>query len=273
MKMIVSILLALVIAAAVVGYLTRPAPAPAPGTEPEAASESAASGSQETEAPASPVVASTRRPTQTSLPEAPGAAVAPASNSAFPAAFEATRVSQAVDILVSSQVPYAQKQAAMNQLKAAGKLDVAIGDLEQRMANDPRTAEYPAALGQAYLQKCTTIQDVREMGILGMQADKVFDTALAIDPANWEARFTKALAMSYWPASLNKGEEIVQHFQTLIQQQEAQAPQPQFAETYSWLGEQYRRSGQNEQARAVWERGLSLFPSHEGLKSKLSAPL
>jgi len=188
-------------------------------------------------------------------------------------ALEASFLSRTVDILVSPQATYQQKAEAWKQLREAGKLDHAIAELEQRTANDPRSAEDPAALGQAYLQKCGTIQDVREQGILAMQADKLFDTALSLDPSNWEARFTKAVAMSYWPPMLNKGDEVIQNFQTLIAQQEAQTPQPQFAETYAWLGDQYQKAGRADDARAVWQRGAALFPADQKLQTKLaSAP-
>jgi len=69
---------------------------------------------------------------------------------------------------------------------------------------------------------------------------------------------------------LNKSQEVIQNFQTLIEQQEAQAPQPQFADTYAWLGEQYQKAGRADDARAVWQRGASLFPSDETLRSKLA---
>jgi tetratricopeptide (TPR) repeat protein len=186
-------------------------------------------------------------------------------------ALEAASLSRTVDVLVSPQASYQQKGEAWKQLREAGKLDLAIAELEQRTANEPRAAENSAALGQAYLQKCGTIQDVREQGILAMQADKQFDTALSLDPANWEARFTKAVAMSYWPPMLNKGDEVIQHFQTLVQQQEAQTPQPQFAETYAWLGDQYQKAGRGDDARAVWQRGAALFPADEKLRTKLAS--
>jgi tetratricopeptide (TPR) repeat protein len=176
-----------------------------------------------------------------------------------------------VDTLVSPQSNYQQKRDVFKQLREAGKLDQAIAELEHRMTSDPRAAECAAALGLAYLQKCGTIKDVREQGILAMQADKVFDTALSLDPANWEARFTKAVGMSYWPPVLNKGDEVIQHFQTLIEQQEAQAPQPNFAETYSWLGDQYQKAGRTNDAVAVWQRGAGLFPADEKLRGKLTA--
>lgn len=182
-------------------------------------------------------------------------------------------LNQTLDILLSPQAGYGQKQNAWKQLRDSGKLDQAIKELEQRMAANPQSAECPAALAQAYFQKCATLQDVREQGILGMQADKVLDVALNLDPSNWEARFTKAVALTYWPASMNKGGEAVQHFVTLIEQQEAQPAQPHFADSYALLGDQYQRSGHSDYARAVWERGAGLFPNHDGLRQRLAGGL
>jgi tetratricopeptide (TPR) repeat protein len=137
------------------------------------------------------------QPTETPSITKPGprpvaaAAINPALDTAF--------VSRTVDVLVSTQSSFEQKREAWKQLRESGKLDQAIAELEQRTANDPRVAEYPATLGQAYLKKCGTIQDMREQGILAMQADKLFDTALSLDPSSWDARFTKAVGLSYWP--------------------------------------------------------------------------
>lgn len=183
---------------------------------------------------------------------------------------EATLLKQSVDQLVSAQTSYGQKQAIWKQLTANGKLDQAIADLGQRMAAEPGVAEYPSALGQAYFKKCATLKDVREQAILAMQADKLFDVALELDPSNWDSRFDKAVALTYWPVGMNKGPEAIRHFQTLIQQQEGQNPQPQFADSYMWLGEQYQKSGRSDYAQAAWERGATLFPNHEGLKNKLA---
>jgi tetratricopeptide (TPR) repeat protein len=158
----------------------------------------------------------------------------------------------------------------LEKLKQSGKLDQAMTDLEQRMADDPRSAEVPAALGRVYLQKCSTIQDVREQGILAMKADQVFDAALQLDPSNWDARFTKALAMSFWPTQLNRGTEVMQHFVTLIEQQEAQSPEPHFAMPYALLGDQYQKYGHADKAREIWQRGTALFPENKDLASKLA---
>jgi hypothetical protein len=186
-------------------------------------------------------------------------------------ALDGVNVNRTVDLLVSPLVTVGQKRETWHQLRQSGQLERVITELEQRLAQDPRAAAYPAELGQAYLQKCATLDDMREKGILAMQADKLFETALNLDPGNWEARFTKAMAMSYWPPILNKGEEVIQQFQTLIQQQEAEAPQPHFADTYAWLGDQYQKTGRGDDARAVWQRGAALFPEDSNLRKKLAA--
>jgi tetratricopeptide (TPR) repeat protein len=177
---------------------------------------------------------------------------------------------RAVDTLLSENATHEQKQAAWKQLRDAGRLDAAIVEMERMFAEQPNRAQYAALLGHAYLQKCGTLHDVREQGILALQADKLFDTALNLDPGNWEARFTKAVALSYWPPNMNKGDEVIQQFQTLIDQQESQPSQPHFAQTYLWLGSQYQKTGQADEARAVWQRGLSLFPQDVGLRNKLA---
>ena len=180
-------------------------------------------------------------------------------------------VSQAVDTLLDARSNFQQKQSAWARLSEAGKLDDAIRTLEDRATKENRAPEIPATLGQAYLHKAGSIQDVREQGILGMKADQTFDLALNLDPENWEARFWKATAMSYWPAQLGKGKEVIEHLVELVKQQEAQPPQPQFAQVYALLGEQYQKQGYADYATQAWKRGMTLFPNDETLSNKLAA--
>ena len=125
-------------------------------------------------------------------------------------------------------------------------------------------------LGQAYLNKCGTIKDVREQGILAMKADLTFDTALKVDPKNWDARFTKAVAMSYWPPEMNKSQEVMENFVTVVEQQEAQSTRPEYAQTYVWLGDQYKKAGYPDLARETWQRGARLYPNDGTLPKKLA---
>jgi tetratricopeptide (TPR) repeat protein len=194
-----------------------------------------------------------------------------ASSAPAPGSVEAIAFRAAMDTLVSPHSTYAEKQAAWKELKDSGRLADAAAELEQLMANDPKNASYPAALGQAYMRLCATTTDVRQQAVWAMTADVDFETALNLDPSNWDARYNKAVMMSYWPASLNKGDEVIQGFNTLIEQQEQQAPQPQFAQTYERLGTQYQKAGQADAAQQVWQRGAALYPDNPSLQSLLAA--
>ena len=236
--------------------------------------------------PAAPVVAETAadpatvgapktRPRPVAQRESRAETAVSVSNQAFstpaPGSVAGIAFAAAIDTLVSPHATYAEKQAAWKELKDSGRLADAAAELEQRMANDPKNALYPAALGQAYLKLCGTTTDVRQQAIWAMTADADFETALNLDPSNWDARYTKAVGMSYWPASLNKGDEVIQQFNTLIAQQEQQAPQPQFAQTYEWLGKQYQKAGQTDAAQQVWQRGAALYPDNQSLQNLLAA--
>jgi tetratricopeptide (TPR) repeat protein len=196
-----------------------------------------------------------------------------ASNSAANAAAPPTPFSRAIDTLVSPQASFQQKHEAWRQLQDSGQLEQAIEALKQGAAENPTSAGYPAALGQAQLYRAGEVArdggSINEMGILGMQADQNFDTALKLDPANWEAQFFKAAAMSHWPLELNKGEEVVQRLSNLIDQQESMSVQPQFAQTYVLLGDQYQKMGNSEYATATWQIGVQKFPCNQELQQRI----
>jgi tetratricopeptide (TPR) repeat protein len=268
MKQLIYAVLGIAVVGGAIGlYASRqPGPAVPPAQRVNESNLSKAAGARQL--PPRTVELAVASPSAEPVDTRPAPVVAEAAPEAVsPAAREIKRL---VDTLVSRQAGFDQKQAAWKKLKDTGKLDEAIAELEQRAANDPQTAEYPAALGQAYLQKSSTLQDLREQGILAMKADQTFDTALQLDPKNWEARFVKAVAMSYWPPQLNKGQEVVDHFTQLIEQQEAQAPQPQFAATYLWLGDHYQKTGKSDYARATWQCGAERFPADASLRQRLA---
>jgi tetratricopeptide (TPR) repeat protein len=195
----------------------------------------------------------------------------PATDAPAPSSTEAIAFSAAIDTLTSLHSTYAEMQAAWKQLQASGRLADAAAELERRAAGDPENAMCQSALGQAYLKLCADTTDVRQQAIWAMTADADFEKALNLDPSNWDARFTRAVAMSYWPANLNKGDEVIQQLNTLVAQQEQQSPQPQFAQTYEWLGKQYQKTGQPDAAQQIWQRGASLFPSDQSLQTLMAA--
>jgi len=173
--------------------------------------------------------------------------------------------------LLDSQTGFDEKQSILQQMAQSGKLDAAISEIEQRARDNGPDPVVLATLGRTYLEKSGTLQDVREQGVLGLKADQTFEQALAADAQNWDARYWKAFAMSFWPPQLGKTSEVMESLLTLIQQQEAAPPRPEFARSYVLLGEQYQRSGYNDYARQVWQRGMTVFPNDTTFNERLAS--
>ncbi len=183
-------------------------------------------------------------------------------------------IHQLVDGLLSAKTGE-QKHALFQQLLKSGRLDEAIAELKQRTADDPNNPRLPTTLGEAQLNKLRAIRDAggdpNDIGILAMQADQSFNAALKIDPSNWEAQFVKATSMSYWPADPARDNDVVQRLSSLIDQQETMAPQPQFAQTYVILGNEYQKIGKPDYALQTWRLGLAKFPGDPTLQGKINS--
>jgi tetratricopeptide (TPR) repeat protein len=242
-----------------------------------ARTESAASPATENNLPAQPAIATPvtpmpPQPVPADTGESKPAVIASAAEAG--ARTVDTAIKQAIESLLSPQLTHEQRRDILKKLNEAGKLDQAISELDQRAADNPRNAEYQTMLGQAYLEKGIALQDgSNDKVILVMQAMKSFDVALSDDPANWEARYTRTAILSHYPAEMNKGQEVIDQFTQLINQQEAQPPQAQFAKTYVLLGDQYQKLGQNDYALATWQAGANLFPVDSTLRKRLTQPI
>ena len=185
----------------------------------------------------------------------------------------ATALRKTVDALLAPQ--YAgQKHELLERLRTSGQLDPVIAELKRRATDDPTNAAIPTTLGEAMLNKVRQLHeagaDVNEVGILAMQADQSFNTALKIDPQNWEAQYVKYSTMYYWPAEPTRDNEAAQHLSGLIDQQEALPQQPHFAQTYVALGTQYQKLGKPDFAAATWKLGLTKFPNDPTLLKKVA---
>lgn len=122
--------------------------------------------------------------------------------------------------------------ALWNEIRNAKQLDDVITMLEDAVKTDPQNTDAKVDLGNGYLQKTFAAGGGPEAGKWAMKADKSFDDALAIDPNHWEARFTKAVSLSFWPPALGKQGEAIKHFETLLGQQEREAPEPQIGRAH-----------------------------------------
>ncbi|HTR42332.1 MAG TPA: hypothetical protein VMH87_12015 [Pseudomonadales bacterium] len=169
-----------------------------------------------------------------------------------------------------------EKQALFDELrKDPQQLDAVISELKQEATQNPNNPEIPTTIGEAQLNEIRAMKengnnDVDQIGILAMQADQEFSAALQIDPKNWEAQFVKDSSMYYWPADPQRDGQVVQSLTSLIDQQEKMPSNPNFAQTYVMLGNEYQKIGQPDKAMATWQLGAQEFPSDSTLQKKIT---
>ncbi len=139
----------------------------------------------------------------------------------------------------------------------------------EALANaNPNDASAQNALGEAYVQRLMN-SDMAGMMKYGQLAEAQFDEALELDDHHWGARFNKAMSLSNQPAFLGKQPEAIQHFTTLMGQQEASPLDPKHEATYLFLGNMHAQAGNAEKARTTWERGVGRFPGSTELRKRL----
>lgn len=156
--------------------------------------------------------------------------------------------------------------AAWRRAHAAGKLDEVIARFEAQAKADPANADAQMQLAKAYLAYANIDPSKYQFSL---QADGVFDKVLELDDRHWEARFTKALSYTFWPEFLGKRKPAIEHFETLVAQQEAMPASPEQAQTYLYLGNLLERSDP-ARARDVWAKGARRHPDDQELAKKLA---
>jgi tetratricopeptide (TPR) repeat protein len=87
---------------------------------------------------------------------------------------------------------------------------------------------------------------------------------------SWDARFAKAVSLSFWPPLLGKQNEAIKNFEVLVEQQAGQPQKPEYAQTYWALGNMYTQSGDKAKALATWQQGLALYPGNAQLEAQIA---
>ena len=161
------------------------------------------------------------------------------------------------------------RQELWEKARKAGLTDAMVKELEQRADREPNNPELRLELGKGYLQKVFAAGGGPMAGVWATKADSAFDAALKLDPQHWDARFQKAVSLSFWPAAMGKQGQAIGEFETLIAQQNAGQKQITHAQTYLFLGNMYQTSGAIPKAIETWQKGLDLFPDNESLKKQI----
>lgn len=180
------------------------------------------------------------------------------------------KLSDALAALLAPGLGEAERQKIWSDMVKAGLVDALVAEFEKRAELDPNDPDAQVELGSAYLQKLFTVGSGPEQGTWANKADKAFDAALALDSNHWDARFSKAVSLSFWPPVFGKQKDAIRNFETLIEQQSSSSSKdPRFAQTHLLLGNLYQQSGNAAKANETWAAGLALYPDSAALKEKL----
>lgn len=173
--------------------------------------------------------------------------------------------------LTAGGLEWEDAQAVWREADKAGVMKDLLALFEERAKNNPNDPKAHTELGQAYLQNVYKSGNSPESGVWATKADKEFDRALALDERDWQARFSKAVSLSFWPPVLGKQGEAISNFETLVKQQDALPPQPHHSQTHLLLGNMYAQMGDKAKAIAAYQKGLSIFPEDAALKKQLAS--
>lgn len=190
------------------------------------------------------------------------------------AALEPERaVADAFARLIDPSSSQEERQEIWARLGAQGLSDELVAEFEARAEREPNDPDVRVDLGAAYLQKVFESGNGPMAGVWAMKADGAFDKALELDGTHWDARFHKAVSLSFWPPALGKQNQAIAQFEILVEQQKSQPKSPQFAQTYLFLGNMYQQTGKGDQALEAWQQGLALYPDDAELAKQVALAL
>ncbi|MEO6596789.1 MAG: tetratricopeptide repeat protein [Planctomycetota bacterium] len=169
-----------------------------------------------------------------------------------------------------AQTPFGpQRDELWQKLLKIGGVDEAVAWFEQMAAANPASPDAQTELGTAYIQKLLQATDEQQRIELGKKIDAQFDRALELQPDHWEARFRKAVGMTYGPALSGRQTEAISQFEQLVHQQADRLPAAGYSQTYLYLGRLYAQRGDAERARETWQQGLARHPQDAELQGML----
>jgi tetratricopeptide (TPR) repeat protein len=177
-------------------------------------------------------------------------------------------VQELLDQLADASLDEEGREALWQRIRDSGRLDDAIALLEARAEKFSDDPDAQVEVASAYIQKIFEVGEGPQAGIWAGKADKAYDRALVLDERHWDARFNKAVSLSFWPPIFGKQREAISHFETLIGQQERGPGEERFVQTYVLLGNLYAQAGDSEKAEATWKKGLGLYPGNASLLAK-----
>jgi tetratricopeptide (TPR) repeat protein len=195
------------------------------------------------------------------------ATIPPAHGQSAPA--PAQPAAEQPDDALRSCVAHAERRELLQALELGTRAEAIF---QERLKRQPGDVEAIVGLARAISQCRLPSVDMASQGELSTQAIELLETALAIQPRHWTARFVLASINYRSPAFLGRAPRAAAEFDELLRQQGTATDNPRFARVFELRGMLWSRAGQRDSALAVWRRGAALFPGDSALRV-LSEPV
>src|SRR5437868_2598555 len=140
-----------------------------------------------------------------------------------------------------------------------------IQSLQAARSRGPANAELLVRTARFITQCQMPGVDQMRLGELSDETIDLLTAALAIEPTHWLARYLLALQYFRAPAFLERSGLAVNELDRLIAQQRASRAPAIYARPFEYRGTLWMRANRADSARAVWLRGLELFPADSAL--------
>jgi tetratricopeptide (TPR) repeat protein len=139
-----------------------------------------------------------------------------------------------------------------------------------RVRSAPQDADARVGLAQVLIRCQLPHTGMAGIMALVTEAEGELNSALAVQPEHWNARFTLAMLLRNMPAMLGRGADAVREFEHLIARQGHTADAPHYALPFLQLGDLHEAAGRRNAAIEAWRRGFTLFPDHAELRARLT---
>lgn len=124
-------------------------------------------------------------------------------------------------------------------------------------------------LAFAYIDKIPVVGPMGA-GFLSKRSIEQFRQALDRDPDDWIANYGVGMNYLHWPDYFEKNDTSISYFDRAIQLQEDRPGRPSDILAYVRLGDALAKTGNAEQARVAWERGVARLGQHADLTERLA---
>ncbi|KOR31477.1 hypothetical protein TI04_00550 [Achromatium sp. WMS2] len=126
-------------------------------------------------------------------------------------------------------------------------------------------------LAFAYIDKIPVVGPMGA-GFLSKRSIEQFKTALQANPDDWIANYGIGMNYLHWPDYFEKNDTSITYFEKAIALQQVRAAKPADILAYIRLGDAWAKAGNVDNARQVWQQGVTKLGKHQDLMERLDIP-